>query len=243
MKHLLHRRTVLACTLFAALASPFGALAQATYPSRPITWIVAYPAGGGSDFLARTVATQLGKQLGQSVLIDNRPGAATIVGAQAAARAAGDGYTLFTADNGSMVFNPALYSKLPYKASDFAPIGLMANFPLIMVTSPTSGYATAKSVIDAAKADPKKINFASPGAGSPHHLAMELLQARGGFGAEHIAYKGGAPAVQDLMGGQVQVMMLDGPGATPLLRGGKLRGLAVASARRLPTFPDIPTLK
>jgi len=227
----------------ALFAAPFVVQAQDQYPVKPISWIVAYPPGGGSDFLARTVATRLARQLGQSVVIDNRPGAATIVGAQAASKATGDGYTLFTADNGSLVFNPALYAKLPYKPADFAPIGLMARFPLLLVSHPTKGYASVKAVVDAAKADPKKVFFAAPGAGGPHHLAMELLKSRAVFEAQHVAYKGAAPAVQDVLGGQVGLMMLDTATALAHLKAGTLKPLAVASAKRLPQYPEVPTFK
>lgn len=237
------RRAAISLAMLSSLGAPWTAQAQADYPSKPLTWIVAYPAGGGSDFLARTVANRLGKQLGQPLAIDNRPGAATIVGAQAAARAPADGYTVFTADNGSLVFNPALYARLPYKTSDFAPIGLMARFPLLLVTTPASGYPTAKALVDAARVDPAKLSFASPGAGGPHHLAMELFKSRAGFEAQHVPYKGAAPAVQDLLGGQVPAMMLDTVTALPHLKGGKLQALAVASANRLPQLPEVPTFK
>lgn len=228
--------------VLALLASTTPAPA-ADYPDRPLRWVVAYPAGGGSDFLARTVAVRLSAQLGQPIVIDNRPGAATIIGAQQAALAPGDGYTIFTADNGSLIFNPALYVKLPYKVADFAPIGLMARFPLILVSTPGSGFATVQAMIAAATADPTKVAFASPGAGGPHHLAMELLKARAGFEAQHIAYKGAAPAVQDVLSGQVPVMMLDTATALPHLAAGKLKALAVASSARLPRLPDVPTFK
>ena len=237
------RRAAIIAASCALLAAPTGVLAADDYPSKPITWIVAYPAGGGSDFLARTVAARLGRELGQPVIIDNRPGAATIVGAQAASRAPADGYTVFTADNGSLVFNPALYSKLPYKPADFAPIGLMARFPLLLVTNKSSGYASIKAVVDAAKSNPTLLNYASPGAGGPHHLAMELLKSRAGFEAEHVPYKGAAPAVQDLIGGQVPVMVLDTATALPHLKAGSLRALAVAASKRLPQFPDVPTFR
>lgn len=243
MINLLKRRTVIAVAFVSTLTATTQVSAQSDYPNKPISWIVAYPAGGGSDFLARTVANRLSKQLGQSIVIENRPGAATIVGAQAASRAAPDGYTIFTADNGSLVFNPALYSNLPYKTSDFAAVGLMARFPLILVSNTSTGYATAKAVIDDAKANPQKISYASPGAGGPHHLAMELLKNQAGIEAQHIAYKGAAPAVQDLVSGQIPVMMLDTATAFAHLKGGKIKPLAVASAARLPQLPDVPTFK
>lgn len=237
------RRTFIGVTLTGALGTACLAHAQTSYPSKPITWIVAYPAGGGSDFLARTVSAEMSRQLGQALVVDNRPGAATIVGASLAARAAPDGYTVFHADNGSLVFNPALYAKLPYKPADFAPIGLMARFPLLLVSNPSTGYASAMAMIGAARADPKRLQYASPGAGGPHHLAMELLKSRAGFDAEHIPYKGAAPAVQDVMSGQVPVMMLDTATALQNLKAGRIKALAVASAKRLPQLPDIPTFK
>lgn len=234
------RAALIALAAFAAATN----LSQAAdFPSKPLRWIVAYAPGGGSDFLARTVAARLAAQLGQPIVIDNRPGAATIVGAQLAASAPGDGYTLFTADNGSLIFNPALYAKLPYKVADFSPVGLMARFPLLLVTTPSSGFATAQAVIDAAKADPTRLSFASPGAGGPHHLAMELLKARAGFEALHVAYKGAGPAVQDVLSGQVPVMILDTATALPHLGSGKLKALAVASVDRLPQLPDVPTFR
>ena len=141
------------------------------------------------------------------------------------------------------MFNPALYAKLPYKVADFAPIGLMARFPLLLVTAPSSGYASVKAMVDVAKADPSRLQFASPGAGGPHHMAMELLKSRAGFEAVHVPYKGAAPAVQDVLSGQVPVMMLDTATALPHLKAGKLKALAVASASRLPQLPDVPTFR
>ncbi|ARU05436.1 ABC transporter substrate-binding protein [Comamonas serinivorans] len=237
------RRELIQLALAGSLGAAWPAHAQAAYPSKPITWIVPYSPGGGTDFVARAVSIEVGKRVGQSVVVDNRPGAATIVGAQLAARAPADGYTVFHADNGSLVFNPALYAKLPYKVADFAPIGLMARFPLLLVSNPTTGYATAQAVIAAAKADPQKVQFASPGAGGPHHLAMELIKSRAGFEAAHIPYKGAAPAVQDVLAGRIAVMMLDTAAALPHLKGGKLKALAVASAKRLPQFPEVPTFQ
>jgi tripartite-type tricarboxylate transporter receptor subunit TctC len=239
----LSRRAAIIATSCIPFASPISVMAAEDYPSKPITWIVAYPAGGGSDFLARTVAARLGRELGQTVIIDNRPGAATIIGAQAASRAPADGYTIFTADNGSLVFNPALYAKLPYKPTDFAPIGLMARFPLLLVTNKSSGYGSAKAIVDAAKAKPGALNYGSPGVGGPHHLAMELLKSRAGFEAEHVAYKGAAPAVQDLIGGKIPLMMLDTATALPHLKTGAVRAVAVAASKRLPQFPEVSTLK
>ena len=168
MSSFTRRRIMGALAGSAALAANGWRPAHAqTYPTKPVRWIVPYPAGGGSDFLARTVGAQLEKQLGQPIIIENRPGAATMIGAEAVAKSAPDGYTLLTADNGTLVFNSALYKKMPYDAiKDFSPIGLMARFPLILVANPATGYKTAADFVKAAKAQPGKLSYASVGAGS-----------------------------------------------------------------------------
>src|SRR6185369_9145476 len=150
----LSRRHTLTLAAGAAVA-PFGAFAQA-WPSRPVRWVVAYPAGGGSDFLARQLAPQMGKQMGQTIVVDNRPGAAGIIGTEAASKAPGDGYTLLTGDNGAMVFHTALYKSLPYNPSDFVPIGFMASFPLILAVNPSAGFTGAAQFLDAVRRSPGK---------------------------------------------------------------------------------------
>jgi tripartite-type tricarboxylate transporter receptor subunit TctC len=218
--------------------------AQTTFPTRPIKWIVPYPAGGGSDFLARTVGEQLQKQMGQPVVIENRPGAATMIGAEAVARAPADGYTVLTADNGTLVFNTALYRKMPYDpVKDFAPVGLMARFPLILVANPASGYKSARDLVAAAKAQPGQLSYASVGAGSPHHLAMELVKQQADLYVLHIPYRGAGPAVQDVLGNQVPVMVIDTAVGLPHIRSGKLVALGVLSRQRLPALPNVPTLE
>lgn len=229
-----------------AAASTLLTAAQAQaqdYPARPVRWVVGYPAGGGTDFLARTAGAQLSQNLGQPVMVDNRPGAGAIIASENVARSPGDGYTVFTADNGVLVYNPALYKKLPYDAEkDFAMLGLMGRSPLIITAAPTAGLIDAKALLAALKASPGKYSIATPGTGSPHHLAYELFQREAGVSMQHVPYKGGAPALQDLMGGQVQ-FMFDGMGTSlPMIKAGKLRALAVTSAQRLPFLPDVPTL-
>ena len=232
--------------LLAVLASVFGvaagsAAAQA-FPAKAIRWVVPYPAGGGSDFLARTIGQTLAAQVGQSVLIDNKPGGNTAIGASDVARAAADGYTLLSADNGTLVFNPALYKTLTYSpGKDLAPVTLMGRFPMILVANPAAGYSSAKDFIAQTRAKPGAINFASAGAGSPHHLAMELLKVQAGLFMVHIPYRGAAPALADVAGGQLPVMMTDLAAGNALIRAGKLRPLAVAHASRLPQLPDVPT--
>jgi tripartite-type tricarboxylate transporter receptor subunit TctC len=241
MKTMLGRRTFSAA-IASGLVAPFAVNAQSAWPNKPIRWVVAYPAGGGSDFLARQLAPALGKQLGQPIVIDNRPGAAGIIGTENAAKAPGDGYTLLTGDNGAMVFHGAMYKKLPYDVKDFAPVGFMARFPLILAAHPGAGFTSAKQLIDAVKKAPGRYSYASPGIGSPHHLAMELLKDRTQTFIVHVPYRGTAMAVQDVMGGQVPMMVLDTAAGLPHIRSGRIKALAVMSLKRLPTLPDVPTL-
>jgi len=229
--------------LFVAASLTSAAWAAEIYPSKAVRWIVAYAAGGGSDVLARTVGAQLSTQIGQSVIIDNRPGGATVIGAEIVAKAPPDGYTVFTADNGTLIFNTALFRKLPYDpVKDFAPVGLMARFPLLLAVNPSAPYASAKELIDAMRKDPGKLSYASPGVGSPHHLAMEMLKQRAKFDAAHVAYKGMAPAIQDVVGGQLPVIVVDTAAGAAMIKSGKLKVLATFSKTRLASMPDVPTL-
>lgn len=241
----LSRRASLCALLGAAaslsLASP-AALAQKAWPSKPLRWIIPYPAGGGQDFLARHLSVQMGKQLGQSIVIDNRPGAAGIIGTDVAAKSPGDGYTLLTGDNGAMVLNTALYKKLPYSPDDFTPLGFMAGFPLILVVNPASPFTSARQWLAEVKKSPGVYSYASPGAGSPHHLAMELIKERTGSYIVHVPYRGTAMAIQDVMSGQLPMMVVDTAGGLAQIRAGKVRALAVLSPRRIPQLPDVPTL-
>ena len=218
-------------------------IAADVYPTKPIRWVVAYSAGGGSDALARAVGAQLSTQLGQSVLIDNKPGGATVIGADAVAKSPGDGYTILTADNGTLIFNTALFKKLPYDPNkDFAPIGLMAKFPLILAVNPNAGYGSAKDLIEAMRKQPGKLSYATPGVGSPHHLAMEMLKERTKIDVVHVAYKGAAPAIQDVVGGQLPLMVVDTAAGMQMMKAGKLKPLATFSKTRLPSMPEVPTL-
>lgn len=234
-------RRLLGLALAGALVAPALAHAQA-WPSKPVRWVVAYPAGGGSDFLARQLAPQLGKQLGQTIVIDNRPGAAGIIGTDNAAKSAPDGYTIVTGDNGAMVFHSAMYKKLPYDPKDLAPIGFMARFPLILAVNPGAGFTSGQQLLDELRKNPGKYSYASPGIGSPHHLAMELLKARTKSFVVHVPYRGTALAVQDVISGQVPMMVLDTAAGLPQIRGGKVKALAVMSKKRIPSLPDVPTL-
>jgi len=229
------------CLAVLSLLAAAGASAQ-TFPSKPIRWLVPYAAGGGSDFLARTVAQTLSTQVGQPVLVDNKPGGNTALAAAETARAPADGYTVLSADNGTLVFNPALYKSLSYSPTkDLAPVTLMGKFPMILVVGANSGVATAKDFIAKAKARPGDVSYASAGAGSPHHLAMELLKVEAGLFMVHVPYRGAAPALADVVGGQLPAMMVDLAAGAGFIKGGKVRALAVANPTRLPQLPDVPT--
>ena len=240
-------RLGLAAALVAFAAAAFAPQAQAqaqAFPTKPVRWVVGYPAGGGTDFLARTAGAQLGQQLGQPVLVDNRPGAGAIIASENVARSPGDGYTVFSADNGVLVYNPALYKKLPYDAEkDFAMVGMMGRSTLVITAAPNAGLADAKALIAALKASPGKYSIATPGTGSPHHLALELFQREAGVSLLHVPYKGGAPALQDLMGGQVPLMMLDLPSGVSAVKAGKVVPLMTMGAERIPQLPNVPTAK
>jgi tripartite-type tricarboxylate transporter receptor subunit TctC len=233
----------LRCIAALALVATASAGAQtATFPSKPIRWIVPYAAGGGSDFLARTVAQTLSTQVAQPVLVDNKPGGNTALAAAETVRSPADGYTVLSADNGTLVFNPALYKSLSYNPTkDLAPVTLMGKFPMILVAGNDAGFATAKDFIAKAKAKPGGMNYASAGAGSPHHLAMELLKVEAGLFMVHVPYRGAAPALADVAGGQLPAMMVDLAAGAGFIKGGKVRALAVANPTRLPQLPDVPT--
>lgn len=237
---LLSRRFALAALASAAL--PWRA-AWADYPERPIQWIVAYAAGGGSDTVARILAEHIAPALGQSIVVENKPGGGATIGARAAASAEPDGYTVFSADNGVLIYNTALYKKLAYDpAKDFRPVGLMVRFPLLLVVGADSASHDIAGLLARAKASPDTIDYASPGIGSPHHLAMERMMREAGVAFTHVPYKGAAPALVDLTGGHIEFMIVDYPSGAGQLRAGKIRPLAVCSASRLASLPDVPTV-
>lgn len=238
-------KKLIACGLLALpMLAATQAFAQAqAYPNKPVRWLVPYAAGGGSDFLARTIGQSLSSKLGQPVVIENKPGGNTALAAAETARAPGDGYTVLSADNGTMVFNPALYKTLSYQVKDLAPVSLMGKFPMILVVGPGTGITDAKDFIAQARAKPGVFNYASAGAGSPHHLAMELLKTQTGLTMVHVPYRGAAPALADVAGGQVPAMMVDLAAGAGFILGNKVRPLAVANPTRLKQLPDVPTFK
>jgi tripartite-type tricarboxylate transporter receptor subunit TctC len=225
-----------------ALALPIAGLGQA-YPAKPIRWILGYPPGGGTEFIARTVANTLSAQLGQPIVIENRPGAAAIVGAEAAARSAPDGYTLFMADNGTFVYHLGIYKKLPYDPNrDFIPVGMIVRGYMLLLTGP-NGPKSVQELVAAAKSQPGKLNNASNGSGTAHHLAMELLKQRAGLSIVNVPFKGTAAVMQEVMSERVATGFADLSAARGAIQGGKVRALAVASKKRLTALPEVPTFE
>jgi tripartite-type tricarboxylate transporter receptor subunit TctC len=222
----------------------FASLAWAqVYPSKPIRLVVPFPAGGTTDILARAVAQRLTDDWGQPVVVDNRPGAGGNIGTELVAKAAPDGYTLEMGTVGTHAINASIYSKLPYDpVRDFAPVILVAGVPNVLVVNPAVPATSVQELIAYAKANPGKLNFASPGNGTSGHLCGELFKAMAGVQMTHVPYKGSAPALQDLIGGQVQLMFDNLPSALPQIKAGKLRALAVTSTARAPALPDAPTV-
>ena len=218
------------------------ALAQ-TYPSKPIRIVVPFPAGGTTDVLARAVAQKLTESLGQAVVVDNRPGAGGNIGAELVAKSPPDGYTLLMGTVGTHAINPGLYPKMPYDhVKDFAPVILVAGVPNVLVVNPALPFNSVKELIAYAKANPGKLNFASSGNGTSIHLSGELFKTMADVQIMHVPYKGSSPALQDLVGGQVQIMFDNLPSSLALIKAGKLKALAVTSLARAAALPDVPTL-
>lgn len=234
------RRRALLCGLLALGATPW-ASAQ-SWPSKPVTVIVPFPAGGGTDAFARPLSAMLTKQLGRQVIIDNKGGAGGTLGAGLAAHAAPDGYTFFMGAIHHTIAE-SVYAKLPYNIErDFIPITVVAFVPQVMVVHPKHPFKTIKELVDYARANPGKLNAGSPGSGTAHHLAMELFMGVTGTKVVHIPYRGAGPMMQDILAGQID-LVFDGMGTSASqIKGGRLRGLAVATPQRLPGFPDLPTM-
>ena len=217
------------------------ALAHAAYPEQTITLVVPFSAGGGADNAARIIAKAMGEVAGQSVIVDNKAGASGSIGAAAVARARPDGYTVLY-DASSFAINPAL-RKLPYDAAkDFIPVSQAVTVPYILVAAPSSPYGSLRDFVSAAKATPGKLTYASYGPGSLAQMAAELLKIGAGFEAVHVPYKGGAPAIVDVMGGQVDVYFANAASSLNYVKAGKLKALAVSSAKRMRELPDTPTV-
>jgi len=236
------RRLLLAALAAAALAGP-GAVQAQGYPDRPIRVVVPYPPGGGTDVIARIVQGKLQAALGQNIIIDNKGGAGGSVGTDIVAKAPADGYTvLFTLN--SHTVNPAIYAKLPFDTlKDFEPVGTVASLPQILVAHPQFPANNVAELIALAKAKPDTLAYASVGVGSPGHLAGELFKLRTGTQMTHVPYRGGGPAVTDVMGGQVPLLWVSIPAAAQHVKSGKLKALGVSTLKRSAAFPEVPTLQ
>ena len=231
----------LACTLV-ALCSGASALAQGTYPDRPVKVIVALPAGGSADMIARVVTQKMATELGQPFVVDNKAGASGQIGTPLVSRAAPDGYTLMVSPASFLTTNKSIFKTLPYDPeADFVPITKFVNQPMVLVVKDKQKFPTVAAVIAAAKAAPGKLTYASSGDGSPQHLAGLMFTTRTKTELLHVPYKGGAPAINDALAGTVDMLFAVLPEALPHIQSGKLRVLAVTGKERLPSLPDVPT--
>lgn len=226
----------------AGLAAAGAARAQGAWPDRPLRWIVGYPPGGASDVFARLIAGQMGPRLGQNVVVENRPGGGAVVAAEAVARAPADGYTWMHVDNGILTYNPALFARLPYDPDrDFAGVGFIGLFPLYLVVRNDSPWQEFGQLLAASRA--RAPTYGSPAVASPHHLAMELLKRRSGLAAEHVPYRGGPAAMQDLLAGNVECVVIDTATGTPFIRENRVRTLVALTEDRTRLAPAVPTAR
>jgi len=235
----MQRKTFIQSLLTLALAA---ATTTASAQDRPIEWVVGYAAGGGSDVVARILAEAMSKTLGRTIIVTNKPGAGTNIAADYTARSKDFGNILFTADFATLAANPTLFNKLSYNAErDFQPVGLLVRFPMFLVVSNSVPANNLKEFLAWAKAQKDPVSWGSAGLGSPHHLVGELFREQSGLRMTHVPYKGAAPGVQDVVGGQIPAMWLDSASAYPFINGKKLKAIAVASPARLSTMPEVPT--
>lgn len=238
----MRRITRLALATLAVVATT--AFAQDKWPSKPATYVVPFPAGGTTDVLGRIIGQKLGPALGQTVVIENKPGAGGNIGSEFVAKAAPDGYTIGGGTVSSHAINPSLYPKMPYDAvKDFVPITLIGTNPLVLIVPANSKIQNVQELVAAAKAKPGTVTFASAGNGTSQHLSIESLKGAAGVNVIHVPYKGSGPAIADVMGGQVDAMFDTTVVAAPQIKAGKVRALAVTSAKRLKGFESIPTMQ
>jgi tripartite-type tricarboxylate transporter receptor subunit TctC len=242
-RHLLASALLAGASFATAFGLPLAAHAQGAFPSKPVKIVVPFAPGGGNDVFARQLAKQMAETLGQQVIVDNRPGAGGTVGSDFAAKSAPDGYTLLLGHTGTLAINPALYPRLPYEAKTaFVAVGPLASAPLLLVVPSASPIKSVAELVSAARAKRGQLSFASSGNGTGGHLAGELLEEMAGVKLLHIPYKGTAPALTDLLGGQVDMMFSVIPPALPHVEAGKLRALAVTGAQRSGRVPQVPTV-
>jgi len=236
-------RHVVSALVALVMFSLVGQVAHAGFPERGIKIVVPFPAGGSNDVVARLLGTKLQELWGQPVVIDNRAGGGGNIGADAVARSPADGYTLLLTAPGPLAVNQSLYAQLPFNpAQDFTPVALIASVPIVLAVNPGVKATTVAELIALAKASPGKLNFGSSGLGSTNHLAGELLKARAGIDIVHVPYRGAAPAMNDLIAGQIPMMFDNMPAIRPQVQGGTIRAIAVAGAARSPLFPELPTM-
>ena len=249
---MLGRRAKAAAKVAAVIVAMLGAefalvgdegFAQQDYPARPVKIVVPYAAGGGTDALTRFIARGMEQRLGQPFIIENRGGSGTTIGGLAVARAEPNGYTLIMGTSSTFAIAPGLYRHLAYDPrKDFSPIMLVATVPFVLCVHPSLGVTTAKELIALAKSKPGELSYASGGAGAPHHIYAELLKNMTGIDMKHVPYRGGGPALNDVVAGHVRVYFADAGPAAALIKAGKLRALGVTTAKRVATLPDVPTL-
>lgn len=225
-----------------AAVGPLAAQAQQDYPAKPVRVVVGFPAGGGTDVFARVVAQGLSVALGQQFLIDNKAGAGGVVGSQSMLQSAPDGYTLLVGSTSTQVIAPLLYSKRPYSTADFTPVAHLASVGIVLVAHPGAPFNNVAEMVAYAQARPGQLNYASGGNGVTNHLAMELIKARTGSFLVHIPYRGSAPALADVMAGQVPVMFDSIASSGPQVRAGKVKALGVAGLSRVDVLPGVPTI-
>jgi len=213
------------------------------YPTRPVTLVVPYTPGGSTEILARIIGQKLGARLGQAVVVEMKPGAGTVIGATAVAQASPDGYTLLMATPTPLAINVTVHKTLPYDpAKDFMPLAMVASAPFLLLVNPALPVHSVKELIAYAKANPGKLSYGSGGVGAPHHLYMELFKSMTGTQMTHVPYKGSLPALNDVVGGHIQLMFCDIPPAAGMIAAGKVRVIGVSTGERVPSYPDVPTV-
>jgi tripartite-type tricarboxylate transporter receptor subunit TctC len=237
------KRSFTALIAGCVLAANWSLASAQDYPTRPVTIIVPYVSGGSTEILARLVGQRLEARLGKPVLIENKPGAGTVIGASAVAKAAPDGYTLLMATPTPMAINVAIYKNLPYDpATEFVPLAMVAQSPFLLIVNPSLPVHSVRDLIAFAKQNPGRLSYGSGGPGAPHHLYAELLKSMAGIEMTHVPYKGSLPALNDVVAGHIQLMFCDIPPAAGMIAAGKVRPLGVSTKARVAAFPDIPTI-
>ena len=233
-----------AVLIFLSIALCGGVVRADDYPTRPVRLVVPYAAGGGTDAMARFVARGLEPRLGQPVIVENRPGSGTATGGAYVAKAAPDGYTLLMATSSTLAINASMYKNLPYDpATDFSPISMVATVPFVLIVHPSLGVTSVDGLLRLARQKPGALSYASGGIGAPHHVYMELLKSIAGLDIKHIPYRGGGPALTDVVAGHVPIMFADVAQALELVQGGRVIALGVTTGTRVATMPQVPTLQ